>query len=484
MGAFLQRRSVVEDLAATAAAVLLVVGGAMCVVSYIGFSIALDRQLVSRAEMLGERLAEAIQEHIWNMDEDSIGEYMRGCPQPSFLVGMRVTSEFGDVIYDSPAIPAKGLMGVTRDVHREGRLIGHIHIAVSREQVHVVQRAITLMSFLIIGVGAVVVWASLLLRQRIVIGRGFGRLISGIQTVSNGDYAQRVAQGTHREFDELSGQINRMAEQIGIRRDALHVEIAQRRKAERQLRQLTESLEDEVLERTRELRESNKRLESEVAERRKAEAEILIISGREQRRLGRDLHDGLGQQLVGISFLSKSLASRLETASPENADIAAQVSKLVSEAVMQSRDMAHGLYPVGMPGTGFKEALDDLAQRVESLFGVRCEVHCEEDISLGADIATHLYRIAQEGVSNARRHGAAKHIIISLVQEGGVLRFTVEDDGTGIPDSSEPGDGVGLNIMKYRAEAVGGTFSISRRDGGGTVLCVIIPEGAVKIDSR
>lgn len=476
MSRFYKGRSVVSDFAVMAVLTLLVVGLLMYAVSYMTFSRVIEAQLRQEAEMVSTRLAEALEHHIWNMDGDSVKEYMDAYPLMPDLVRLRIMSEFGDLIYGLPDRGEANVLSHTHRVYRNGSHIGTIELSLSRRGIHVVQRAIAYSSLLIIGSGAFLVLGIMVLGQGVVVGRGFRRTLHGIQKIADGDYTFRLRRAVHREFDELNVLINRMAEQIGAHTTHLRDEIGQREAAEQELMRLADSLEGEVDARTQELVKANLQLQQEIMERRKAESEILTISSREQQRLGRDLHDSLGQQLVGIAFLAKSLASKLKDLSPEYADLAAQISALLQESVIQTRQMAHGMYPVGMLESSIKEALQELGSNVEGLFGVRCTVVCEENLSLDIDAATHLYRIAQEAVNNARRHGGARNIDISLLRKENSLQLTVRNDGTELSPSTCSEDGIGLRVMRYRAEAINGIFSVANaNDASGVAVRVVFP---------
>jgi len=206
-------------------------------------------------------------------------------------------------------------------------------------------------------------------------------------------------------------------------------------------------------------------------ERKQLEQAILESSVREQRRIGQDLHDGLGQHLTGIAFLSKVHEQKLaDKAVPDAAD-AAKIVGLVNEAIYKTRQLARGLLPVLLDSFGLMSALQQWASEVEELFHIECRFHCEEPVlNLDETCATHLYHVAQEAVHNAIEHGRATHIVIGLSagEEGGVL--TVLDNGCGIPDVLPNQTGMGLRIMKYRAGMVGGTLRVERGAGHGTLI--------------
>ncbi len=218
------------------------------------------------------------------------------------------------------------------------------------------------------------------------------------------------------------------------------------------------------------------RLAAAEADRLRLEQEILHISEREQQRIGRDLHDDLGQQLAGLSIMStmltRSLASR---ASPEVA-AATQISDLLKKTVAMTRSLARGLHPVAEEPDGLVSALHDLASRMTTLFGIDCQFVCTGSVQINDNTAaTHLYRIAQEAVSNGVKHGHAKHVRIGL-SSADSLTLTIKDDGCGIGTLDPQRQGMGLRIMHYRAGMIGAALSIEKQPGGGTcVTCTLSP---------
>jgi PAS domain S-box-containing protein len=213
----------------------------------------------------------------------------------------------------------------------------------------------------------------------------------------------------------------------------------------------------------------------DVTERKRLEKEVVEISSREQQRLGQDLHDGLGQHLTGITFLSKALERKLALKSMTEANEAAEIGRLVMQALSQTRNLARGLFPIELEGNGLVTALRELVSNVERIYRIKCQFQCAPELRIADNLrATHVFRIAQEAVSNSIRHGKAQNIAISLVGELEKIRLCVQDDGSGfaLPPRNE---GLGLKIMQYRARRIGGTFDIQRGPTGGTVLTVVFP---------
>jgi two-component system, LuxR family, sensor kinase FixL len=212
----------------------------------------------------------------------------------------------------------------------------------------------------------------------------------------------------------------------------------------------------------------------DLSERRMLEKEILEISEKEKRRMGQDLHDGLGQLLTGIGFKSKFLENKLAKQGLPEAESARQLAELVTQAIAESRAISRGLQPVSLEVTGLMSALQELAANLQQIFKIGCTFVCPEQI-LVADGGTsmHLYRIAQEAANNAIKHGKATSVTITLERRDSNLRLAVIDDGVGFVPGISSG-GMGLHIMRYRAAMIGATLLIeSRPEGGTAVSCVI-----------
>ncbi|MBI2949681.1 MAG: PAS domain-containing protein [Verrucomicrobia bacterium] len=211
----------------------------------------------------------------------------------------------------------------------------------------------------------------------------------------------------------------------------------------------------------------------DITVRKRLEKEFQEITEEEKRRLGQDLHDGLGQYLAGISFMAKVLQKKLAAKRlPEAAD-AAQITDLVNQTVSQTRDLARGLCPLELEANGLAAALLELATSVEKLFNVSCRIeHDKSAVVTDNAIAIHLYRIAQEAINNAVRHGRAKNLLVSLVNNGGTTKLTVKDDGIGLPEDFPTKEGLGYRVMNYRAGMIGATIQFQNaREGGATLSC-------------
>jgi len=217
----------------------------------------------------------------------------------------------------------------------------------------------------------------------------------------------------------------------------------------------------------------------DVTERRRLEGEVLKATELERRRIGQDLHDSLGQTLSGLSCLSQVLQQRLAASSRDEAEQAAQMHDILTEAVGLTRSLARGLSPVGAGPDGLATAMRELAENVQAMFRIRCEFVCPREVPVhDGMVATHLYRIAQEATNNAARHGRARSVRIELSRANGSLMLRISDDGAGLPDDAENRRGMGLRTMSYRARAVGGSIRFERGAAGGTVVTCVLPAGA------
>jgi signal transduction histidine kinase len=222
------------------------------------------------------------------------------------------------------------------------------------------------------------------------------------------------------------------------------------------------------------LQAARRRAESSAAEARELEARILEMDEQEQRRIGHDLHDGLGQQLTGIALMARRLEQRLAAAqSSESAD-AAKLSELTKSAVAVAHDLCRTLAPSALESGGLAEALRELAANAETIFGIEVPFVLEGDaVAVDVSAGTHLYRIAQEAISNAVRHGKARRVQLLLEGVGTELILRIRDDGSGIaPPGERRAAGMGLRIMNYRARMIGANVEIRPMESGGTeVVC-------------
>lgn len=214
----------------------------------------------------------------------------------------------------------------------------------------------------------------------------------------------------------------------------------------------------------------------DITERKRLEKEILEISDREQRRIGQDLHDGICQQLAGIELMSGALERKLVVRSPPEARAAGEIAGHVREAIGQTRLLARGLSPVTLESEGLMSALQEFAGNTERIFGVSCRFKCSPPVLVkDPAVGTHLFRIAQEAVSNAIKHGRATVLRIELQEHPpGTLVLTVTDNGFGFPKDAPKQKGMGLQIMKSRAGMMGGLLAVENAEGGGVkVSCSV-----------
>ena len=224
----------------------------------------------------------------------------------------------------------------------------------------------------------------------------------------------------------------------------------------------------------------------DISERRRLERQVLDAAAEEQRRIGHDLHDGLCQQLTGIAFANEVLSQKLfGRGAPESAT-AEKIGKLVDDAITQARQLARGLQPVTLEAGGLAGALRELCGKLEDTFHVSCIFDCDNLVLIHDNVvATHLYRIAQEAISNSIKHGRAKTIIIelSLLSERGLV-LKISDDGVGLSEANLGGAGIGMHSMAYRARMIGGTLDVQPGARGGTVVTCTIRNVSAAEESR
>lgn len=210
------------------------------------------------------------------------------------------------------------------------------------------------------------------------------------------------------------------------------------------------------------------------AARPAADHELLAVAERERQRIGHDLHDGLGQELTGISMLTTALTDRLRTEGSAAAGQAEELARLIRDSVRHAQDLAHGLSPVDLQENDLALGLRRLCERTNRLPNVACGFVGRGEAIVAPAAAVHLYRIAQEATGNALRHGRARHVVVSVNATENGLTMRVADDGAGfVPQDGSTG--LGLRLMDHRAAAVGGTLFVGPRESGGTVVTCRVP---------
>jgi len=224
----------------------------------------------------------------------------------------------------------------------------------------------------------------------------------------------------------------------------------------------------------------------DISNRRRLEREVLEASTSEQRRIGHELHDGLCQQLTGIAFTTEILSRQLRDTAPDMMPRVRTLAEEVDQAITLARTLARGLNPVAIHAESIVSSLEDLARKVSETFGVSCIFRSEGDggTALRDNLtASHLYRIAQEAISNAIRHGQARHIDLTLRAGAGGITLSVADDGKGLPAGGaarprQKSDGIGLHTMAYRAKIINAILDVRPGPRRGVVVTCSIPTGA------
>jgi signal transduction histidine kinase len=209
------------------------------------------------------------------------------------------------------------------------------------------------------------------------------------------------------------------------------------------------------------------------------EHQIMEISDRSHRKFSQNLHDSLGQQLTGIRFMVEILKDKLETKSSEESGAAQKISDQVRKAMSQARDLAKELDPVELSENNLISAIEVLLRNIKNTFDVPCDFEYDESVKLDHSTqSVHLYRITQEAINNALKHGKANQILIQLKDVDGKYVLSVEDNGKGFSEKDTQSKGMGLHIMRYRANALNGTLDIKKGQKGGIIVICALPKTA------
>jgi PAS domain S-box-containing protein len=254
-----------------------------------------------------------------------------------------------------------------------------------------------------------------------------------------------------------------------------NTDITARKKAEAALQRSNEKLEQLVEQRTKALSATNVELKNEIERRKGLEGEILSISDREQQRLGQELHDGLCQHLTAVAFMARSVALRLKNHRVIEVGDIEKIAQLVNDAATDTRNLSRALHRLDVDAAGLVNALQDLVDR--EIWKTPCRLEVQPSFRVEDDAAAaHLYRIAREAVINANKHAQAREIVVRLERSRREIILRVIDDGVGLSREPQLKQGLGLHIMKYRSQSVGGRLEIDSRNGSGTRLSCYLPD--------
>ncbi len=219
------------------------------------------------------------------------------------------------------------------------------------------------------------------------------------------------------------------------------------------------------------------RLREREAEQVRLEREVLATTDGERRRIGHDLHDSLGQRLTAASMTTNALIAALKLDAPALTARGEEIGRQLRDAIAEARSLSHGLAPVALQDDGLMAALGALAENTSRGDTVRCVLECAAQLRVpDAEVAGHLYHIAQEGVNNAMKHAGASEIRIGLERREGTLLLEIDDDGEGFDETTTPAKGIGLRVMRYRAKLMGGSLDIGPAPAGGTRISCTIPQ--------
>ncbi len=276
--------------------------------------------------------------------------------------------------------------------------------------------------------------------------------------------------GLMTRLDNRDGSVRGLAK---IARDA-----TEQRHAEEAVQHARDQMEQQVVERTADLLATNRQLERTMAQREQLERQLLDVSEREKRRIGDDLHDLLCQDLTATALFLKSGATRVAKKNREAARLLEESAQTVNRNVGVARDLARGLHPADFSAAGLVRALQALAAQACEFHDMHCEFNSTGRVRVRDDgAALQIYRIAQEALNNAVKHSGGKNIIISIEQDGEQICLTVADDGKGF-SKRRRSKGLGLHLMRYRTNLLGGNLKVQTGKRGGTTVTVCIPKKA------
>ena len=216
----------------------------------------------------------------------------------------------------------------------------------------------------------------------------------------------------------------------------------------------------------------------DITERRELENQLMTISEQERRRIGEDLHDGLGQMLTGLGLITKNLIHKLDKKNSEELQDAKELLEMLKDADQQARALTRTLVPVDIAEGGLKEAIIRIKTNTETLYNIPVTTEFVGTIPLlSPERSTHFYKIILEALNNAAKHSQADQIRVVLLGSPEKLLARVQDNGIGIDKERLTNNpGMGLRIMKHRASLIGASLDVRQGTPLGTILtCTLLP---------
>ncbi|NQU40380.1 MAG: HAMP domain-containing protein [Lentisphaerae bacterium] len=466
------KRTIIRDLLATLILTLIFLGVSLGTANYWVRRISMERELGQRATDLAHALTEEMQENIWTLNDSRLRDHFDlHYGEVSGVTCVRILTASNGPIFEKVFTDEENTITRRTPVLRDGALVGYIDVSLSRQGMDALLATMTRASSLMILVACLTILLVTTALMRRLMWSPMRDLVYELRAIARGDYGRKLPEARNRELDLINQEVNSMSGQIAERTDQLKREIQERQEAEAQLQKLKDRLEIQVNERTLALQHAYEELNRETRERRHMQNEVLEISRREQQRIGRDLHDALGQQLAGTSFLLGSLEKRLRDKALPESDLAAEIGGHLRDAVSKTRHIAYGLAPTDITEEGLIDGLGNLASNMQSLFNMECAFASTPGCHVSDPIvAMHVYRIAQEALHNAASHGDAKRAWLSLAVDGKRGVLTVRDDGTGMERTEPSVGGMGIRIMQFRADTIGGHLNMHANEAGGVTI--------------
>ena len=445
--------------------------------SYI-FSSNLHKNINKKTSLTCEKLAIVLVDATWNIDIEAMGNYFEAYPwELSGMARVTIYTEFDDPIYTVKFKDANDLSKCRQPIYHDNDLIGFIEVSIDQTRQTSIKYMVFRFWIISMVAGLIIIFTVTLFIFKKLIGNPIKLLMKGLAEIESGNIDYRFPEvNNSREALMIATTVDTMSVEIGKRSRQLKQENAIRKATEAKLKEFTNSLEEQVQQRTRSLQKAYKALQKESKERFQLQNEILSISDREQQRIGNDLHDSLGQQLTGVSLLLSILTKTLQKNKTPEAESALALEKQMKVVIKEARNLSHGLSPLRLNDDGLIPTLQKLANDTEYICGITCNFECTDEANVFTEVvAMHLYRIIQEAINNAHKHGNADVINITMNTHPdykSVSEIHIEDNGCGIAESQNSSDGIGLRIMHFRAESIGGLINITKNKLGGTTVKV------------